>query len=392
MLITVFWILAIIIVYTYFGYAFLLLILNGLKRILGMKKSLPSDAVLPETTILIAAYNECVVIDRKMQNTLAIDYPKELLTIMWITDGSDDGTPELLRKKYPSVEVLHQDKRRGKTAALNRAMNFIKTPFAVLCDANTMLDPGAVRKLLAPFSDERIGCVAGEKRIIQNAYDGPAGAGEGAYWQYESIIKKLESDFHTALAAAGELYAIRTSLFSRADEDSIIDDFVISLTIARKGYRIRYVPEAFAMEAPSANIREELKRKIRIASGGIQTLLRFPGLLNIFRYGFLSFEYISHKVLRWLVVPFTIPLILLANLLICMQQQWQLTLYFYIFLLQCAFYLLVVLGFIFEKRTTRWRFLFLPYYIIIMNYSQIAGLIRYFRKKHTVVWEKAQRA
>lgn len=392
MLNAVFWILLGIILYTYFGYTVLLLILNLFKIIIRLfKKAVSATDHFEEVTILIAAYNEESVIEDKMKNTSEIDYPKEKLKIVWVTDGSTDNSAELL-KKYPDVTLLHQDKREGKTAALNRAMTVIKTPFTVFCDANTMLHPNAIKSLIREFRDQKVGCVAGEKRIEKKSTETAAGSGEGAYWKYESFIKKLESDLYSVLAAAGELYAIRTSLYQHVEKDIIIDDFFISMNIARKGYRIKYSPKAYALESPSASIREELKRKIRIASGGIQTIARLPSLLNIFRYGFLSFEFISHKVLRWTIVPFAIATILIFNVFLCFQSQWSNQLFNGLFILQSLFYILVLLGVIFKKKATRFKFLFLPYYLIVMNYAQIAGLFRFIGKRHSVVWEKAKRS
>jgi biofilm PGA synthesis N-glycosyltransferase PgaC len=391
MLKAIFWILLALIVYTYIGYALFLLILNGIKSLfyrIRPKSLLSND--LPTVTLLIACYNEREIIEGKMKNCYAIDYPSDKLKILWITDGSDDGSPEFL-SHYNDVTVLHEPERKGKTAALNRAMKFVSTPFVVFSDANTMLDKSAVKILLSHFTDDSIGCVAGEKRIAGNISDTAAGAGEGAYWRYESYIKRLESGLHSALAAAGELYAMRTSLFVPVDPDSIIDDFVISSTITLSGYRILYAPEAYALESPSMNIREELKRKIRIASGGIQTIIKFPSLLNIFRHPLLSFEFISHKVLRWLIVPFAIPLLLLLNIYICLSDEPVLPLYIILLLAQLFFYFLAIIGLIAEVIESKARTIFLPYYIIIMNYAQVAGLIRYLKRKHTVVWEKAKR-
>lgn len=392
MLATIFWILLGIIIYTYLGYTVLLLILNLPKWLVRLVKKSQVPEENPEAvTILIAAYNEKDIVDAKMKNTEKIDYPKEKLNIVWVTDGSDDDSPALL-KKYPGVTVLHQADREGKTAALNRAMKHIRTPFTIFCDANTMLHPNAIRHLMAEFRHPKVGCVAGEKRIMKKTSESAAGSGEGAYWRYESFIKKLESNFYSVLAAAGELYAIRTSLYENVDKDIIIDDFLISMNIARKGYRIKYSPKAFALESPSASIREELKRKIRIASGGIQTIVRIPSLLNMFKFGFLSFEFISHKFLRWVIVPFAIPAIYILNLILCIQSNWSEQLYYGLFLLQSFFYLLVFLGIIFEKRATRIKFIFLPYYLVVMNYAQIAGLFRFLSRKHSVVWEKAKRS
>lgn len=389
---TLFWILLAVIFYTYFGYTMLLLIFLGFKKFFIKNSCKPKKLDnYPEVTILIAAYNEKQIVALKMENTYNIEYPKEKLKILWVTDGSNDGTPEIL-KEYNDVTVLHEEVRNGKTAAMNRAMSVVKTPYVVFCDANTMLNKLAIKNLIIRFSCDKIGCVAGEKRISEEYSGKASGVGEGTYWKYESFTKKVESDLYSTLGAAGELYAIRTDLFEIVDNDIIIDDFVNSLQIALKGYHIKYAPDAYATEAPSLNIEEELKRKVRIASGGFQVMGRIPGLFNIFKSGFLSFEFISHKVFRWAVVPFAIPLVFILNFWICIHSGWHLPLYNYILGLQVLFYLFVLIGCLGNQKLKSLQFLFIPYYLIVMNYAQIAGLFRFISRKHSVVWEKVKRS
>ncbi len=389
---SLFWIFTGLILYTYFGYTLLLLVISLVTfRLWRKDRSSWAEEELPEVTLLIAAYNEIDVVEEKIANTRALNYPSSRLHVLWITDGSDDGTPEKLNE-FPDVKVLHETQRAGKTAALNRAMQAVKTPYTIFCDANTVLDREAIRRLVGPFRDARIGCVAGEKRILKNLSDTAAGSGEGAYWQYEAVIKSLESKCYSALAAAGELYAIRTDLFKPVAQDVIIDDFFISMQIAMAGYKIRYVPQAFASESASANIREELKRKIRIASGGFQAIARMPHLLNVFRFGFLSFEFISHKLLRWAVVPIALIAVLFLNILLVIESGNTPGIYHYILMLQGFFYLMVLAGLLFERKTTRLKIFFLPYYLIIINYAQLAGLIRFLSKKQSAAWEKAKRS
>lgn len=176
----VFWILAAIIVYTYLGYGLVLYLLVRIKR-LFVKRTIPelSDDELPAITLLIAAYNEHDYIHQKMENTRAFRYPADKLSIMWVTDGSDDGTPELLRNEYPDVAVLHLPERKGKIAAMNRAVHFVKTPFIVFSDANTIIGPDSVRKIASLFVDPKVGCVSGEKRIMNEEKEAASSAGEG---------------------------------------------------------------------------------------------------------------------------------------------------------------------------------------------------------------------
>ncbi len=384
-----FWILLALIFYTYLGYPLLVALAGTIKNLFNSSE-VPNNVPLPEVSLLIAAYNEAEWVHPKMANSIDLDYPKEKLKIVWVTDGSNDTTVQKLRN-YPDVQIIHQNDRKGKTAAINRAMPYIHTPFVVFCDANTLLDSQAIKNLMKPFADPKVGCVAGEKRIRKEASDTAAGSGEGSYWKYESWIKSSESKVQSTLAVAGELYAIRTELYQPVPEDTIIDDFVISLQIARQKYHIQYRADAFAVESPSVNIREELKRKIRIASGGIQTTFRYPAMLNPLQYGLLSLQYLSHKVLRWLVIPLAIPILLVLNLSICYRHHWSMNGYLLLLLLQLLFYLLTATGWVLQQRNIRWKPIFFPFYISVMNYAQIAGLIRFCRQKHSAVWDKAVR-
>jgi cellulose synthase/poly-beta-1,6-N-acetylglucosamine synthase-like glycosyltransferase len=384
----IFWILAAIIVYTYLGYGLVLYIMVRIKR-LFVKRVVPvvKDEDLPHVTLLVAAYNELDYIPQKMENTLAFDYPKEKLHIMWVTDGSDDGTPDLLRKEYPEVEVLHLSERKGKIAAMNRAVTFVQTPIVVFSDANTIIGQGSVRLIAELFQNPKVGCVSGEKRIMNEEKAAASSAGEGIYWKYESTLKRWDAELYSVVGAAGELFAVRTELFTAVEPDTLLDDFIVSLRIAMKGFRIEYDPEAYAAEWASASIPEELKRKVRIAAGGIQSVVRLYPLLNIFKYGILSFQYISHRVLRWAVTPFLLPVVLIINLLIASQS----TLLLVMLILQGLFYLGGFIGQQLEHRKLKAKIFFIPYYFLFMNYAVFLGLVRYLRNKQSVNWERAKR-
>jgi cellulose synthase/poly-beta-1,6-N-acetylglucosamine synthase-like glycosyltransferase len=387
---TLFWIFTGIILYTYLGYTIILACVAYIKK---HRKSPSSQNTKyePYVSILIPAYNEAVSIVAKMENTLSLDYPKEKLKIVWITDGSDDETLNIL-KQYDSISVFHEPQRRGKIHAMNRGMKLINTPIVVFTDANTMLNRYAVRAIVKYFADPLVGCVAGEKRIKLNDVEKAVEAGEGLYWQYESLVKKLESDSGSAVCAAGELFALRTELYENVDEDTILDDFVISLKIASRGYKIKYAPDAHGTETASISVKEELKRKIRIACGGWQTLFKMPHLLNVFRFGFLSLKYISHKVFRWTLVPFSFFISFILNLVIILSAPLFSNIYWYLFVFQLLFYLAVTVGSIFHDIRIRAKVLFVPYYIFIMNYAVILGMFRYFSGHYSVNWEKAKRS
>ncbi len=385
-----FWIFTGIILYTYMGYTIILACMAFFKR---LKKAPPAiiNDYEPDVTILIPSYNEAASIPAKMENTLALDYPEKKLRIVWITDGSDDESLDLL-KKYDSISVFHETERRGKIHAMNRGMKLVNTPVVVFTDANTMLNKNAIRQIVKHFADASVGCVAGEKRIKSNAAEKAVEAGEGLYWQYESLVKKLESYSGSAVCAAGELFALRTELYEDIEKDIILDDFVISLQIASKGYKIKYEPGAYGTETASVSVKEELKRKIRIACGGWQVLFRMPHLLNIFRYGFLSLKYFSHKVFRWTVVPVSFILSFVLNIALILHTPFLSDIYWYLFLFQALFYLSVAAGTVFHDIRIRARFLFVPYYMFIMNYAVILGMFRFLTGRYSVNWEKAKRS
>ncbi|WP_339660576.1 glycosyltransferase family 2 protein [uncultured Polaribacter sp.] len=388
-----FWILLFIIVYTYVGYGVLLFIIIKIRRFFKIGKKVEIDPTYePEVTLFIAAYNEKDYVAAKMKNTLSLEYPKEKINIIWVTDGSDDGTPDLL-KGYPNTTVHHLDARNGKIGAMNRGMEFVKTPIVIFSDANTNLGKESIRRIVNLFGNPKVGCVSGEKRIIDKESDVASGAGEGMYWKYESALKKWDAELYSVVGAAGELFAIRTKLYRHVEKDTLLDDFMISLRVAQDGYTIQYDPEAYAIETASANVKEELKRKVRISAGGIQSIVRLRSLLNIFKYGTLSFQYISHRVLRWSLTPLCLVLLIpVLTILAANDGFLSFSLYAIIFWLQLLFYAAALLGWFLENRETRVKILFIPYYFFIMNLSVVLGFFRYMKNSQSVNWERSKRA
>lgn len=389
-----FWVSIFIVFYTYIGYGILLYVLVKIKECLckPVRRPIPADADLPELTLFIAAYNEEDVVNEKMRNCLELDYPADKLHIFWVTDGSDDHTGELL-SHWPQATVLHQPQRRGKTAALNRGMHFVKTPLVVFTDANTNLNREALRKIVYAFTNPKVGCVAGEKRIAVQARDNAASGGEGMYWKYESTLKALDARLYSAVGAAGELFAIRRDLFEEMKTDTLLDDFILSLHIVMRGYTIAYCADAYAMESGSADMREEEKRKVRIAAGGLQSIWRLRPLLNPFRYGIFCFQYISHRVLRWSLTPILLFLLLPLNTILIFTTSTPL-LYAVVWLLQSLFYLMGSWGYYLSTKHIKNKILFVPYYFLFMNINVIRGF-NYLRKRKgnaSGAWEKAKRA
>lgn len=381
-----FWLSLVVVFYAFLGYGILIYLLVLVKRQPHQQTKPGSVPFEPAVSLVIPCYNEAHILKEKVQNCFQLDYPSSLLQIYFITDGSTDGFREVLRD-YPEIILLHEDQRGGKTAAENRAMLFIKTPIVVFSDANTMLNRQAIQNIVRHFEDEKVGCVSGEKRVKVEEKDSASSAGEGIYWKYESLLKSLDSEWHTAVGAAGELVAFRTDLYEVLPEDTILDDFMQSMLIAAKGYKIVYEPEAYAVETGSASIKEEMKRKIRISVGGWQSIQRLWNKITPAKDPFLYFQYISHRVLRWTVTPFLLILLFLLNIFLW-EVHW---IYQALMIGQLVFYLAAVAGYLLENRSIRLKLFFVPFYFCMMNYAVILGLIRFLNNSQQGMWEKAAR-
>lgn len=379
-----FWVFIGLVFYTYFGYGLLIFLLVKLKR------NTPKDKCqddTPSIVHLIAAYNEEKDIHQKIENSLNLDYPKSKYEVWVVTDGSTDRTPNIVRG-FPNVKHFHQNKREGKINAVNRIMPLINADITVYSDANTTLNDQSLRLMASHYQKEDVGGVSGEKRILVNKNDDASSSGEGIYWRYESFLKNYDYQLYSVVGAAGELFSIRTSLYEHIPKDTLIEDFYLTLLIAKKGYRIAYEPNAFAIEKSSASLKEESKRKIRISAGGLQAIWRLRSLFNIFEYGWLSFQFTSHRALRWTLAPLALPLIFILNLLLAIQGD---LFYQVLMALQLLFYLFSCIGWLLQHRKVRVKALFVPYYFVFMNLSVYLGFIRLIAGKQSVTWERARR-
>jgi biofilm PGA synthesis N-glycosyltransferase PgaC len=387
-MIAIFWICVFIIFYTYVGYGILLYLLVKIRQAIKGERPVNNNLKnLPSVTLIIAAYNEEHIIDKKIKNTLTLNYPADKIKYLFITDGSTDGTPNEVAK-YDRIKLMHSPERSGKINAVHRAMKEVTTEVAIFTDANTFLNKEALINIARHYKDERVGAVSGEKRVeITDVSD--ATAGEGFYWKYESALKKLDSQLFSVVGAAGELFSIRTRLYEPVPADTILDDFMISLLIAAKGYRIVYEPDAFALESSSANTLEELKRKVRIAAGGIQSILRLRTLLNPFKFPVLSFQYISHRVLRWTITPLCMIIAFILNFVILFYSPAYV--YKLMYLAQLLIYTAALFGWLFERKEIKVKVLFIPFYFCMMNYAVLAGIVKFASNKQSAAWDKARR-
>ena len=381
-LLLLFWLSLAVVFYTYVGYG--IIVWLWARAVRGNAKPLMDFE--PEVTLVVPAYNEADILDDKVRNCQALNYPAGKLKLLFITDGSNDHSGQVLAA-YPGVQHLHEPARAGKSMAENRAIGHVTTPYVIFTDCNTLLNPEAVRLLVRHYQDPSVGAVSGEKRVQRDG--STSGAGEGLYWKYESMLKRCDSDIYSLMGAAGELVSFRTSLFAPLEADTVLDDFVQSMRIVDAGYRVVYEPAAYALEPPSFSLKEEMKRKVRICAGGWQAMGRLLPLLNPLRQPIVAFLYISHRVLRWSLTPALLLLLLPLNAVLAYTYGGIYTL---LLVLQFLFYGAAALGWWQASRGRPAGKLLVPLYFTMMNVAVFQGALRHWRKAQPAAWDKAQRA
>jgi cellulose synthase/poly-beta-1,6-N-acetylglucosamine synthase-like glycosyltransferase len=378
--------------YTYAGYGLVAWLWIRIRGIFSnANRTVGAEAFeLPTLALIVAAYNEEQILAGKINNCLELDYPADKIRILVVTDGSTDRSAGIVND-FPAVMHMHLPDRRGKVAAINRAVNAAgDVDILVFSDANTMLNKEALLRLVSHYKNPMVGGVSGEKKVMD--IEGSTVRGESFYWRYESGLKKLDASFHTIVGAAGELFSVRRSLYEPVPEDVVLDDFYISLKVCEKGYQVKYEPTAFAMEKPSLTMQDEAERKTRISAGAFQSMIIFAHLMNPLRYGKLSFQYLSRRVFRWVICPIALPLIFLLNIYIYNADVYPEKLYSLVLFLQVIFYLLATLGWIFAgKKAGKNKVIHIPYYFLFMNLSVWFGFFRFIKGGQSAIWEKVKR-
>lgn len=383
-----FWLCLFLIGYCYLGYALLAFIISAIKG----KHRIPDEIEetdLPALTLVITAFQESLSLREKLNNVFGLDYPAGLLSVILVADEPDQQTIDIL-KEFPSVKTIVQSERRGKYAAICLAMQELKTELVVFSDANCQMNKEALKRMIRHYADPSVGAVAGEKKIVHRGRRSGIGQAEGWYWEYESLMKKLDAGVYTVVGAAGELFSIRSELFQPLKEPVILDDLVISLQICFQGYRIAYEPLAFATEFPSVNLKEEAKRKIRIAAGAFHTLSLFKRQLQPFTYPLFYFQFVSRRLFRWIISPFSLLLLMLTNIFLVLEQPVIGFLHYFL-ALQLLTYLLGIAGYWLIGSGRKAGIAGIPFYFLFMNYCLIRGFFRFLFGKQPVNWEKAQR-
>jgi cellulose synthase/poly-beta-1,6-N-acetylglucosamine synthase-like glycosyltransferase len=367
------------------GYFLVLFIWKSLIKEKKIEKNLIINS--PKVTHIIAAYNEEDIIEEKIKNSLELNYPKEKTRTIIVADGSDDKTVKIV-KNYDEVELQFSFERRGKLASINRVIPLVDTEIIVFSDANSILSKNALSSMMYHFADDQVGAVAGEKRVDSERMDDAAGSGESSYWKYESLIKKWESIVSGTVGAAGELFAIRTQLYQSPPHHILTEDLIISSNVIKQGYKVKYEPLAMAKEKPSKNVGEEIKRKIRISTGALQSIPYLIPILNIFKYGAISLLLFSHKIMRWLVAPSALLLLFISSFLLLSTGFFIVQMTFYG---QILFYLIAIIGWLLSSKSLKIKMLFWPFYFLLMHICIVIGYRNVLFGNNDVRWEKAER-
>jgi cellulose synthase/poly-beta-1,6-N-acetylglucosamine synthase-like glycosyltransferase len=373
-----FWTSVLIVVYVYMGYPLVLAVLQRWAR-----PTYADPNHLPTVSLVIAAYNEEQVLHQKLQNALALQYPADRLDIVVASDGSTDATNSIAKAYHNKGVVLHEvEPRGGKARALGLVVPRSRGEVVVLSDANTMYQPDALKKLVRHFADPTVGAVSGDVQLVDAA---PSHArSEGFYYRYERWLQTMESRLGSIIGADGGMYALRRELFRPPSVGLILDDFVISMTVARLGSRVLYEPEAIAIEQGTLSSHEEFRRKVRIVSGGIQAIRRGEGLPRL-QQPLLSFCYLSHKLLRWLV-PCFLLLIFLSSFFLRHAPLYTLAWYG-----QLLFYGVAGLYAVGVPQLRQLAGSGVPYYFCLVNGAALLGLWKGCFSTQSGVWQRTSR-
>lgn len=368
-------------VYVYFGYPALLWSLTRGKP----ARTHRVDDIQPDVTLIISCYNEAGVIGAKLDNALALDYPADRLTVLVVSDGSDDGTDEIVHGYQDErITLIRQEGRLGKTMGLNLAMEQVSSDIVVFSDANAMYAPDAIRKLVRHFADESVGYVVGAA-LYTDGSEGASARNENLYWRYELAIKSMESRLHSVVGGDGAIYAIRSELWEPLQQRDI-NDFVNPLQIIAKGYRGVFDSEARCFEETAGDFDRELARKERIVNRSIRGLMRVKEVLLPWRTGVFSFEVLSHKLLRWLI-----PLFLLigyaGSVLLAIAGR---PLFVLIALSGGLLLLLALVGSRSSRKNELPAWLALPYYFVAVNWYAVRGIVKALQGQTQVTWSSAR--
>lgn len=367
-----FWVSAFLVGYAYVGYPLLAWLLS---RLIG--RPVARSEILPRVTVLIAAHNEADCIGETVHNKLRQDYPEDLLDMIVVSDGSTDGTDNIVNQLGERVRLIRQEPRAGKTAAINRAVRDARGDILVFADANSIYAPDAVRNLVANFADDSVGYVTG-KMVYMSPGGSLVGDGCSAYMRYENWLRAHESRLASVVGVDGGVDATRRSLFEPMGEDQL-PDFVLPMRIAAKGYRVVYEPGALLCEPALSNQADEYRMRVRVSLRALCAIWDLRALLNPLRYGLLALQLVSHKLLRYLAfIPLTT--LLLSSIVLVDQSR----LYLMATVLQLMIYLAAAFGWI--RGRTDSSLVTASYYFVLLNITAAHATYRFVRGERQALW------
>jgi cellulose synthase/poly-beta-1,6-N-acetylglucosamine synthase-like glycosyltransferase len=336
------------------------------------------DRDLPPVTMIVPAYNEEAHLKDKIANVLELDYPRDRLQVVFVSDGSTDRTDEILEAvAEPFVETVRLARRSGKAGALNHAVGLARHGILVLSDASTLFMPDALKQLVRHFDDARVGVVCAALKLRGGDEFKQT---EGVYWRYEIAVRLMEGRLGATLTASGAIYALRRECFRPLEPDDVIDDFVIPMRARKLGFRVVFDPEAEAVEFAGRSVKDEFTRRTRIALGSFHAL---GELSRVPLTPVACLSFFSHKFLRW-VLPFLLIGLFASNLLLLDGAIYRVAL-----AVQGSFYLLAGVGFLFRERGTRVPLAMLCYFLVAMNVAFLVGFLRFVGGHKQTAWERA---
>lgn len=363
--------------YTYLGYPLLLHLIRVFTTNKAEDRGEDPTEYTPSVSLLIPAHNEGATIEAKIRNTLSLDYPREKLEVIVISDGSTDSTNSIVSGyRGEGVSFIELESRGGKARALNSGLAIAKGEIIVFSDASILLEPKALREIVCGFLDESTGCISGEDHILEPG-------GEGLYGRYELYLRNLESAVYSIVGASGSFYAQRRNL-CQPFREGMAPDFLSVLATVEMGYRAITEPSAIGHMTSSKKIKDEFRRKERTILRGITTLSHKRNLLNPFRYGIFSFSLFSHKVMRWLV-PFFMILLIISNVRLLADPFYR-----WVMLGQGIFYLLAC-GSLLKRTGSRSLILKIPHYFFISNAAILMAIMKYMTGVRQEIWTPTQR-
>ena len=370
-----FWATAGVLFYTYAGYPLLLAVIGAFAS-----KKQAQPGYLPQLSILIAAYNEEANIARKLEQTLALDYPADRMEILILSDGSTDRTDEIVQSfTDPRVRLLRMEPRRGKTAAQNRGVQQARGEVLIYYDAKTLKKKQALRYLACNYEDPGVGAVSGRYQYFDPQGNSPTGLGTIAFWNYENFVKMMQSRIRTISGCCGCIYSVRKAAYTDLPDD-VISDLVQPLWAIQKGYRVVFEDRALAYEETTQSAGEEFSMRVRVVTRGIRGILSVSDILKPWKFGWVSFQLFSHKILRWLV-PFFLVILYASTLALAHHSFFR-----YFFVLQTLFYAWALLSMAVPLHR-RWKILGIPLYFCLLNAAAFCSVIEVIRGKKYVVWQ-----